>query len=96
MLMGNADTLMLSMYSDNSVAAVGVSNQILSLIIVMFGFIATGTAVLVAQHFGANNEKSAAEVAVVSIFANLVFGLVFKPCCFCLEQGSPTVNGFAS
>ncbi|MDR4887089.1 MATE family efflux transporter [Fredinandcohnia sp. QZ13] len=78
MLMGNADTLMLSMYSDNSVAAVGVSNQILSLIIVMFGFIATGTAVLVAQHFGANNEKSAAEVAVVSIFANLVFGLVLS------------------
>lgn len=57
MLMGNADTLMLSMYSDNSVAAVGVANQILSLIIVMFGFIATGTAVLVAQHFGANNQK---------------------------------------
>ncbi|MCC3355545.1 MATE family efflux transporter [Bacillus sp. REN16] len=78
MLMGNADTLMLSLYSDNSVAAVGVSNQILSLIIVMFGFVATGTAVLVAQHFGANNEKSAAEVAVVSIFANLVFGLILS------------------
>ncbi len=78
MLMGNADTLMLSMYSDNSVAAVGVSNQILSLIIVMFGFVATGTAVLVAQHFGAKNEKSAAEVAVVSIAANLVFGLILS------------------
>lgn len=78
MLMGNADTLMLSMYSDNSVAAVGVANQILSLIIVMFGFIATGTAVLVAQHFGANNQKSAAEVSVVSIIANLVFGLILS------------------
>ncbi len=78
MLMGNADTLMLSMYSDNSVAAVGVSNQILSLIIVMFGFIATGTAVLVAQYFGAKNEKSAAEVAVVSIFANLAFSLILS------------------
>ncbi|MEK5443797.1 MATE family efflux transporter [Fredinandcohnia sp. FSL W7-1320] len=78
MLMGNADTLMLSMYSDNSVAAVGVANQILSLIIVMFGFIATGTAVLVAQHFGANNQKSAPEVSVVSIIANLVFGLILS------------------
>ncbi|MFD1779610.1 MATE family efflux transporter [Fredinandcohnia salidurans] len=78
MLMGNADTLMLSMYSDNSVAAVGVANQILSLIIVMFGFIATGTAVLVAQHFGANNEKSAAEVSVVSVIANLIFGLILS------------------
>ncbi len=78
MLMGNADTLMLSMYSDNSVAAVGVANQILSLIIVMFGFIATGTAVLVAQHFGADNEKSAAEVSVVSVIANLIFGLILS------------------
>lgn len=53
MLMGNADTLMLSQYSDQSVAAVGVSNQLLSLVIVMFGFISTGTAVLIAQSIGA-------------------------------------------
>lgn len=58
MLMGNADTLMLSLYSDNSVAAVGVSNQILSLVIVMFGFIAAGTAILVAQNLGAKSHCS--------------------------------------
>lgn len=78
MLMGNADTLMLSQYSDNSVAAVGVSNQILSVIIVMFGFIATGTAVLVAQHFGANELKKASEVSVVSIIVNIIFGIVLS------------------
>ncbi|WP_449540474.1 MATE family efflux transporter [Ferdinandcohnia sp. Marseille-Q9671] len=86
MLMGNADTLMLSMYSDNSVAAVGVSNQILSLIIVMFGFIATGTAVLVAQHFGANNERSASEVAVVSIATNFIFSLILSIVVFLLSK----------
>lgn len=78
MLMGNADTLMLSQYSDNSVAAVGVSNQILSIIIVMFGFIATGTAILIAQHLGAKEHKSAKEVAVVSIVGNLLFGLLLS------------------
>ncbi|MCA1031010.1 MATE family efflux transporter [Bacillus timonensis] len=78
MLMGNADTLMLSQYSDNSVAAVGVSNQILSLVIVMFGFIATGTSVLVAQHFGAKEHAKAAEVSVISIITNLSFGLILS------------------
>jgi putative MATE family efflux protein len=75
MLMGNADTLMLSQYSDESVAAVGVSNQILSLIIVMFGFVATGTAILVAQHLGAEEENLAREISLVSLAVNLLFGL---------------------
>lgn len=78
MLMGNADTLMLSLYSDNSVAAVGVSNQILSLIIVMFGFVATGTAILVAQYLGAEKELEAGTVSVVSLFANLLFGVILS------------------
>jgi putative MATE family efflux protein len=75
MLMGNADTLMLSQYSDESVAAVGVSNQILSMIIVMFGFVATGTTIVIAQHLGAKQEKDASEVAMVAISLNIVFGL---------------------
>ena len=85
MLMGNADTLMLSMYSDNSVAAVGVSNQILSVIIVMFGFIATGTSVLVAQHLGAKQEKEAAEITVISIAANLLFSVALSVIVFVLS-----------
>ncbi|WP_064092225.1 MATE family efflux transporter [Rossellomorea aquimaris] len=78
MLMGNADTLMLSQYSDDSVAAVGVSNQILSLIIVMFGFVATGTAILVAQNLGAKKEQVAGEISIVSIAVNLLFGLLLS------------------
>jgi putative MATE family efflux protein len=73
MLMGNADTLMLSQYSDHSVAAVGVSNQLLNMLIVMFGFIATGTSVLIAQYIGAKQEKRAREVVVVSLTANIIY-----------------------
>lgn len=86
MLMGNADTLMLSQYSDNSVAAVGVSNQILSMVIVMFGFIATGTAILVAQNLGAKMDDDAREVSAVSIGANLVFGLVLSGAVFIFSE----------
>ncbi|WP_226670548.1 MATE family efflux transporter [Metabacillus litoralis] len=78
MLMGNADTLMLSQYSDESVAAVGVSNQILFLLIVMFGFIATGTTILVAQYLGAKQYKNAKDISSVSISANLLIGLLIS------------------
>jgi putative MATE family efflux protein len=69
---------MLSRYSDNSVAAVGVSNQILSLVIVMFGFIATGTAILVAQNLGAKQKLLASEISLVSLAINLLFGMVLS------------------
>ncbi|MEN2767177.1 MATE family efflux transporter [Ornithinibacillus xuwenensis] len=75
MLMGNADTLMLSQYSDNAVAAVGVSNQILSVVIVMFGFVAQGAAVLIAQNIGAEKNLTAGKVALNSLSMNLVFSL---------------------
>lgn len=78
MLMGNADTLMLSQYSDDAVAAVGVSNQIISVTVVMFGFIATGSAILITQYLGANNLKDAKEVSMVAISVNLIFGLLIS------------------
>ncbi|WP_226682655.1 MATE family efflux transporter [Sutcliffiella horikoshii] len=78
MLMGNADILMLSQYSDDSVAAVGVANQILFMLIVMFGFIATGTTILVAQYLGSKKREIAAEVTVVSIGANLIFSVAIS------------------
>src|SRR5690606_19032563 len=77
-LMGNADTIMLSQYSDNAVAAVGVANQILSTAIIMFGFVASGTSVLVAQHLGARQEKQASEVSAVSLGVNLIFGMLIS------------------
>ncbi|MDC3417231.1 MATE family efflux transporter [Aquibacillus salsiterrae] len=78
MLMGNADTLMLSQYSDYSVAAVGVSNQIISVVIVMFGFVAAGASILVAQNLGAKQESTAGTIAVTSISLNLWFSLVLS------------------
>lgn len=80
LLMGNADILMLSQYSDDAVAAVGVSNQILSVIVVMFGFVATGTSVIIAQYLGATSFKEASRIAVVSIVTNILLGLIIGLC----------------
>lgn len=78
MLTGNADTFMLSHYTDEAVAAVGVANQLLSMVVVMFGFIATGTSILIAQYAGANDEKTASYIGAVSIWANLLFGIALS------------------
>jgi len=78
MLMGNVDTLMLSQYSDDAVAAVGVANQLVSILIVMFGFVAMGAGIVVSQYVGANERRKASEVAVVSLVVNLIFGLVLS------------------
>ncbi|GAA0348684.1 MATE family efflux transporter [Bacillus horti] len=86
MFMGSADTLMLSQYSDNSVAAVGLANQILNMVIVMFGFIAVGTSVIIAQFLGAKQEKEASEVVIVSITANIVFSLVLSVVLFVFAE----------
>lgn len=78
MLMGNADTLMLSQYSDNAVAAVGVANQILSVVIVMFGFVAQGAAVLIAQNIGAENQITAGKIALNALSMNLIFSIILS------------------
>ncbi len=76
MLMGNADTLMLSQYSDSSVASVGVANQIISFAIVMFGFVSAGAAVIISQYIGARKFENAKQVSAVALVCSLIFGLV--------------------
>jgi putative MATE family efflux protein len=76
MLMGNADTLMLSGYSDQAVAAVGVANQLIWFAIVMLGFVSLGAGIVCSQYLGAQEREKAAEVVVVSLAVNTLFGLV--------------------
>lgn len=78
MLLGSVDTFMLSHYSDNAVAAVGVSNQFMYMMNIMFGIISGGTAILVAQYLGAKNKKMASKVTMVSLTVNLIFGLIIS------------------
>ena len=78
MLMGMVDTFMLSAYSDSAVAAVGISNQVINLIAVMFNFVAAGTVILMSQNLGANHHQKACEVGIVSIGANLIIGVILS------------------
>ncbi|GLF90996.1 putative transporter YisQ [Bacillus safensis] len=96
MLMGSADTLMLSQYSDNSVAAVGVSNQLLNLLIVMFSFITTGTTIVIAQLLGANRKQEATQVAYVSLGTNFLISFVISLLMFVLAVPILHMMGLSS
>ena len=62
MMLGAVDTVMLSRHSDNSVAAVGVVNQIIMLTFLVFEVINLGTSVLCSQYLGARLHKQVVQV----------------------------------
>lgn len=75
MLMRIADTFMLSRVSDDAVAAVGVANQIIQMAMLVFNFVAIGSAVVVSQYIGARREGELGRLAGTAIGVNFVFGV---------------------
>ena len=75
MLLGAVDTVMLSRYSDNSVAAVGLDNQLISLVFLVYQFFSMGAAILCAQYIGAGLRKRLVQVVGMALMVNLVLGL---------------------
>ena len=53
MTLGAVDTFMLSRHSDESVAAVGLANQMINFTFIIFEVINLGTSVLCSQYLGA-------------------------------------------
>ncbi|MBP2001242.1 putative MATE family efflux protein [Paenibacillus shirakamiensis] len=77
-LIGVSGVFMLSHLSDHAVAAVGVANQVLTLITVIFGVVSIGTGIIVAQWLGAKEEKEAVKASISSILFNLGIGIVIS------------------
>lgn len=75
MLMGTADTLMLSGVSDDAVSAVGVVNQYLFICILIMEVISNGAAIVVAQYIGAKRMLEASKIAGLAVTLNLILGL---------------------
>ena len=75
MMLGAVDTFMLSRYSDESVAAVGVVNQIVMLAFLVFEVINLGTSVICSQYLGAGLNKRIPSVVMVALLTNLLLGL---------------------
>ena len=82
MLLGAVDTVMLSRYSDNSVAAVGLDNQLMSLVFLVYQFFSMGAAILCAQYIGARLWKRLVQVVGMALFVNLLLSLVISSLLF--------------
>lgn len=74
MFTGATDVFMLSRYSDETVAAGGVVNQLLNLVFIVYGITTLGTSVLCSQYLGAKQKKNVAQVIGVSLLVNLIMG----------------------
>ena len=66
MFTGATDVFMLSRYSDETVAAGGVVNQLLNLVFILYGITTLGTSVLCSQYLGAKQKKNVAQVIGIS------------------------------
>lgn len=76
MMLGAVDTFMLSRYSDNSVAAVGVVNQLMNLVFLLFEVISLGTSILCSQYIGAGQREKVVQVVGTSLLFNFLFGIL--------------------
>ncbi|WP_166244048.1 MATE family efflux transporter [Paenibacillus turpanensis] len=85
-LIASIDTLMLSGYSDQAVAAVGVVSQLMAAVHMLFGFIIVGSAILIAQLSGAGRGQDATRIASVALGTNVVFGMVLGLALFAFAE----------
>lgn len=85
MIMGNIDTLMLSRFSDNAVAAVGNANQILTTFLIFFTVTSAATGIMVAQYLGAENRKALNQIYNLAFGTNLMMSLVIALSLFCFK-----------
>lgn len=74
---GSVDVLMLSRYSDQAVAAVSVTNQMMFLVQVLAGIVTTGTSILCAQYIGAKKKAEEQNTLIVaSCMMNTAIGIL--------------------
>lgn len=74
----NVDTFMLSKYSDTAAASVGAAGQYVSITILFFQVIASGTSIVISQNLGAKNNRKAVDIALVSLVVNLLLGILMS------------------
>lgn len=74
-----ADTLVLGNYSDYAVASVGYADQILSVSMLIFQVVSSGTSILLAQAIGSHDKTTQSNICTGSLFLAITLGLAV--CC---------------
>ena len=76
MLVGAVDVFMLSSCGDGVVAAVGLDNQLMSLIFLVYQFASIGLGIVCAQYHGAGLRQRLVQVVGLALLVNAVLGVV--------------------
>ena len=75
MLLGNIDVLMLSQYSDDAVAAVGLANQLVMVGLMILGIVALGSSVQLMQLVSSTKQQYLKSVIKHSIYLNVMISI---------------------
>ncbi|MCM3745244.1 MATE family efflux transporter [Sporosarcina luteola] len=75
MLMGLADTFMLSALSDDAVSGVGAANQYVMIAILVLEVVGNGAAIVVSQYLGSRRYIEASKISAIAVSLNLLVGL---------------------
>ncbi len=78
MLMGLADTFMLSALSDNAVSGVGAANQYIHIAILILEVVGNGASIVVSQYLGSRRFFEAAKISALAVTMNLAVGLLMS------------------
>ena len=78
MLLGYADTLMLSGYDQTAVGAIGNANQILGFLTLAFTVISSASGVVVAQYLGAGQKNKISQIYTVCVSFNFLLSLIIS------------------
>jgi len=81
-LLGISDIFMLSHYSDNAVAAVGLTTQLMFFMMVMSMMVSTGASILISQNNGAGRTQQATDIGVASVALSLGLAVVMGAAMF--------------
>lgn len=78
LLVGNIDQIMISQYSQGSVAAIGNGNQIMNVVIIVLNVMCISTTILISRYLGANDQRKIIEICNVSLLVLLIISFVMS------------------
>lgn len=85
-VVGLTDTYVVGHLGASSLAAVGLSNQIINLLAAVYGAVATGSMAVVARQIGAGERSEASKTTQQSILAAAVIGLALSSVSFIFAE----------
>lgn len=74
--MSTINTISLSHYSGDSVAAVGAAAQVMNMIYTFYGVVSAGSSIVISQNLGAGKQETAEDASIISIMTSAALSIL--------------------